>query len=115
MTADLHVIVIGGGIGGLCLAQGLRRSGVAVTVFERDEAPDSRREGFRLHVDPVGARSLRACLPPPLWDAFVASAGARSGTSSSARTGRARACAGSTFPTPATRTPAATASATRST
>jgi 2-polyprenyl-6-methoxyphenol hydroxylase-like FAD-dependent oxidoreductase len=46
-----------------------------VTVFERDEAPDSRREGYRLHVDPVGARSLRACLPPPLWEAFVATSG----------------------------------------
>jgi 2-polyprenyl-6-methoxyphenol hydroxylase-like FAD-dependent oxidoreductase len=71
----MNVIVIGGGIGGLCLAQGLRAAGVDVTVFERDAAPDSRREGFRLHVDPVGARSLRACLPPPLWEAFLATAG----------------------------------------
>ena len=71
----MNVIVIGGGVGGLCLAQGLRRAGVEATVFERDEAPDSRREGFRLHIDPVGARSLRACLPPPLWEAFVATSG----------------------------------------
>jgi 2-polyprenyl-6-methoxyphenol hydroxylase-like FAD-dependent oxidoreductase len=35
MTEQLHVIVVGGGIGGLCLAQGLRRAGVSVAVYER--------------------------------------------------------------------------------
>jgi 2-polyprenyl-6-methoxyphenol hydroxylase-like FAD-dependent oxidoreductase len=75
VSEPLEVIVIGGGIGGLCLAQGLRKAGVAVRVFERDEHPASRWEGYRIHVDPAGARSLRACLPAPLWDAFLATAG----------------------------------------
>ena len=66
--------MIGGGIGGLCLAQGLRRSGVAVAVYERDRDPASRWEGYRIHVNPAGARSLHACLPEYLWRAFLATA-----------------------------------------
>ncbi|MCP2334660.1 FAD-dependent oxidoreductase [Actinoalloteichus caeruleus] len=66
-----HVLVIGGGIGGLCLAQGLRAAGVPVTVHERDTHPAGRWEGYRIHIDPAGARSLRACLPDRLWRAFL--------------------------------------------
>lgn len=75
MTRSPHVIVIGGGIGGLCLAQGLRKAGVSVAVYERDVAPASRWEGYRIHVNPAGARSLAACLPEDLWQAFLASTG----------------------------------------
>lgn len=67
-----QVVVVGGGIGGLCLAQGLRRAGVDVAVYERDRDPASRWEGYRIHVDAAGARSLHACLPAPLWEAFLA-------------------------------------------
>ncbi len=61
-----HVLVIGGGIGGLCLAHGLRGAGVPVTVFERDTRPEDRWEGYLLHIGAAGARSLRACLPEHL-------------------------------------------------
>ena len=71
----LKVIVIGAGIGGLCLAQGLHKAGVAVEVYERDEHAGSRWEGYRIHIDPAGARSLRACLPDALWQAFLATSG----------------------------------------
>ncbi|MEV0228148.1 NAD(P)/FAD-dependent oxidoreductase [Nonomuraea sp. NPDC050786] len=70
-----HVVVIGGGIGGLCLAQGLRRQGVSVAVYERDRHPRDRAQGFRLHIDPSGSRALRACLPAAGWGAFLATAG----------------------------------------
>jgi 2-polyprenyl-6-methoxyphenol hydroxylase-like FAD-dependent oxidoreductase len=75
MNSRLEAIVIGAGIGGLCLAQGLRKAGVDVSVYERDERPGSRWEGYRIHVDPAGARSLRACLPDDLWAAFLATSG----------------------------------------
>ena len=72
---DLRVIVAGGGIGGLALAHGLRRAGVAVEVYERDPGPQSRPTGYRLHVNPAGSRALHALLPPRSWQAFVATAG----------------------------------------
>jgi 2-polyprenyl-6-methoxyphenol hydroxylase-like FAD-dependent oxidoreductase len=69
------VVVVGGGIGGLCLAQALRGAGVSVAVFERDRTPTAREQGYRVHIDPTGSRALHACLPPALWDVFVATAG----------------------------------------
>ena len=68
-------MVIGGGIGGLALAQGLRRAGVEVSVYERDRTPTDRLQGYRIHIDPLGSRALHECLPPRLFDAFVASCG----------------------------------------
>jgi 2-polyprenyl-6-methoxyphenol hydroxylase-like FAD-dependent oxidoreductase len=75
MAGRLTVVVIGGGIGGLCLAQRLRKAGVGVEVYERDRAAGSRWEGYRIYVNPAGSRSLRACLPDPLWAAFLATSG----------------------------------------
>jgi len=36
MSKPFHVLIIGGGIGGLTLAQGLKRAGVSAAVYERD-------------------------------------------------------------------------------
>jgi 2-polyprenyl-6-methoxyphenol hydroxylase-like FAD-dependent oxidoreductase len=69
-VAPFHVVVIGGGIGGLCLAQGLKKSGISVAVYERDRAPTDRAQGYRVHIDPAGSRALHACLPPHLFDVF---------------------------------------------
>jgi cation diffusion facilitator CzcD-associated flavoprotein CzcO len=44
----LNVIVVGAGLGGLCLAQALRRLNVDVAVFERDRTPWDRPQGYRL-------------------------------------------------------------------
>ena len=46
---QLDVLIMGGGIGGLCLAQGLRKAGVSATVYERDKSPISRAQGFQIH------------------------------------------------------------------
>ncbi|MEV0198427.1 NAD(P)/FAD-dependent oxidoreductase [Nonomuraea sp. NPDC050691] len=69
------IAIIGGGIGGLCLAQGLRKAGRNVTVYERDRTPADRVQGYRVHIDPNGARALHDCLPPELWQAFLATTG----------------------------------------
>ena len=70
-----NVAIIGGGIGGLCLAQGLKKAGVRAAVYERDESASSRLQGFRIHVDPDGSRALHACLPEHLWKIFEATQG----------------------------------------
>lgn len=68
--SNLEVLVIGGGIGGLCLAQGLKKAGVKVAVYERDETPNSRLQGFRVHINPEGSVALYECLEPELWTVF---------------------------------------------
>jgi 2-polyprenyl-6-methoxyphenol hydroxylase-like FAD-dependent oxidoreductase len=67
---DLHVLIAGGGVGGLCLAQGLKRAGVSCAVYERD--PDSaRRSGYRLTMNADGGEALRACLPDDLYELYL--------------------------------------------
>ncbi|MED4780243.1 FAD-dependent oxidoreductase [Brevibacillus choshinensis] len=73
--APFHVIIIGGGIGGLCLAQGLKKAGVSVAVYERDRTAAARLQGYRIHINPNGSRALHACLPPHLYDAFLSTCG----------------------------------------
>jgi salicylate hydroxylase len=69
-AAPLSVVVIGGGIGGLCLAQGLKKAGVKVAVYERDRTATDRLQGYRVHISPAGSRALNECLPPHLFEAF---------------------------------------------
>src|SRR3954451_11512979 len=71
--SSLHIIIIGGGIGGLCLAQALKAAGVSVAVYERNAA-SVWPEGYRVHINPAGSRALYECLPAALWEAFVATA-----------------------------------------
>lgn len=71
----MRVAVAGAGLGGLCLAQGLRRAGIDVVVFERDGSLDTHRQGYRLHVDARAGLALRACLPPDLFELFRAVCG----------------------------------------
>jgi 2-polyprenyl-6-methoxyphenol hydroxylase-like FAD-dependent oxidoreductase len=71
----LHVLIIGGGIGGLTLAQGLRKSGVSVAVYERDRTATDRLQGYRVHINPAGSSALHECLPPALFDAFARTCG----------------------------------------
>ncbi|MEY9930868.1 2-polyprenyl-6-methoxyphenol hydroxylase-like FAD-dependent oxidoreductase [Catenulispora sp. GP43] len=70
----MRVSVIGAGLGGLCLAQGLRGAGIDVDVYERDPAITARFQGYRLVLNPAGFEALRGCLPErwhPLLDAIV--------------------------------------------
>lgn len=70
-----HVVIIGGGIGGLCLAQKLKQAGVSVAVYERDQSRTSRLQGYRIHINPAGSRALHESLPPRLYDIFLATCG----------------------------------------
>lgn len=44
----LHVLIIGAGVGGLFLAQFLRKQGVDFSIYERDASPDARFPGWAI-------------------------------------------------------------------
>jgi 2-polyprenyl-6-methoxyphenol hydroxylase-like FAD-dependent oxidoreductase len=69
---SLHVLIVGAGTGGLCLAHGLKQAGVRVSVFERDRTRRDGLQGYRVGISPRGCQSLQACLPPALFELFLA-------------------------------------------
>jgi salicylate hydroxylase len=48
MAHSFHVLIIGGGIGGLTLAQGLKQAGISAAVYERDRTVYDRLQGYRV-------------------------------------------------------------------
>jgi salicylate hydroxylase len=73
--AGLHVVIIGGGIGGLTLAQGLKKSGASVAVYERDRTVTDRVQGYRVRISAAGSLALHECLPQRLFEAFANTCG----------------------------------------
>ncbi|HEX9999710.1 MAG TPA: NAD(P)/FAD-dependent oxidoreductase [Actinoplanes sp.] len=70
-TRPLHVLIAGGGLSGLAVAQGLRKQGHTVELFERDRDLD-RKQGYYLHMNPFGGEALRSILPDDLFELYVA-------------------------------------------
>jgi 2-polyprenyl-6-methoxyphenol hydroxylase-like FAD-dependent oxidoreductase len=68
------VLIIGGGLGGLCLAQGLKKSRISVAVYERDSSARFRNQGYRISIKNEGSQALRVCLPENLFNLCVATA-----------------------------------------
>ncbi len=48
----------------MALAQGLAKAGFNAAVFERDETPASRPQGYRISIRTLGMSALSALLPP---------------------------------------------------
>ena len=70
----MKVLIAGGGIAGLTLAQGLRREGVDCEVYER-EPLETWRTGYLLNLDVEGDDGLAACLPAELYELFKRASG----------------------------------------
>ena len=72
----VHIIIVGGGIGGLCLAHGLGKAGVHVAVYEKGprRADPHWLQGYQIHINPNGSRALQECLPAAVWKSVVANA-----------------------------------------
>jgi 2-polyprenyl-6-methoxyphenol hydroxylase-like FAD-dependent oxidoreductase len=68
--SKLHVLIAGGGLSGLALAQGLRKDGHHAEVFERD-ADDTRKIGYYLHMNADGGEALRRCLSADLFELYA--------------------------------------------
>jgi salicylate hydroxylase len=61
----LRISVIGGGLGGLAFAQGMRRlAGYQVTVYERDKSPSQRSQGYQIGLNEQGLDSLKSLELP---------------------------------------------------
>jgi 2-polyprenyl-6-methoxyphenol hydroxylase-like FAD-dependent oxidoreductase len=71
----MRIVVVGAGLAGSLLAQGLARAGVDVALYERETA--GQAQGYRIHIAPDGDLALRECLPADLYERVLATAGHR--------------------------------------
>ena len=71
---QIKIVIIGAGLGGLCLAHSLRNSGIDVEIYERDASPWDRPQGYRLHLEADALNALREVLPADLHRLFEATA-----------------------------------------
>ena len=75
MRHSPRIAIVGAGLAGRCLAQGLRQAGLNAAVFERDASAASRAQGYRISIDSRGTEALRASLPAKLYQLFEATCG----------------------------------------
>ncbi|MBV8324978.1 FAD-dependent monooxygenase [Chryseobacterium sp.] len=66
-----RIAIIGAGLGGLCLAQGLRKQGIEYSLFEKDTATNTRTQGYRIRINEPGRKALESCLPKDLYQLFL--------------------------------------------
>lgn len=59
MQKRFHVLIVGGGLGGLALAQGLKKHGISCAVYEKDLSRADRLQGYRI-VPPQSAQTSHA-------------------------------------------------------
>ncbi|MFQ6397459.1 FAD-dependent oxidoreductase [Nocardia sp. KC 131] len=75
MSDGTRILIAGGGVGGLTLAQALHHAGLDVTVFEQDPTPRTRNQGYRIHIDPDGNAALGECVTPEVLDVLRRTSG----------------------------------------
>ncbi|GAA5815414.1 hypothetical protein MFLAVUS_008922 [Mucor flavus] len=63
------VIIVGGGLAGLTLANSLQMQGIPFEVYERDESPDSRMQGWGITLH-FCLPFLRKCVPEEAFENF---------------------------------------------
>src|SRR4029453_1663357 len=56
----------------MCLAHRPKQAGVSVAVYERDRPRSGGLHGYRVGINPTGNRALQQCLPPELFDTYIA-------------------------------------------
>jgi 2-polyprenyl-6-methoxyphenol hydroxylase-like FAD-dependent oxidoreductase len=82
----LRVIIVGGGLAGSCLANGLLNNAdapISVSVFERDQTSDNR-SGYQIRLGSHALAGFRACLTPDQFSSLMTRFGRSGGAISSA-------------------------------
>ena len=67
----MRVAIVGAGLGGLCLAHGLRRAGIETVVLERHPTRAVRPASYGIHLNADGLRALHSCLPEENWTRLI--------------------------------------------
>lgn len=93
----MRVLVIGGGIGGLACAQGLKRRGIEVNVVEPDRDL-TQTGGYKLHLGVSAVNAMRELLPPVTFEALLSSSVGSRGFSLAVRDHRGRRLVGAKEP-----------------
>jgi hypothetical protein len=62
MKEKKHITIIGGGMGGLALGQALLKYSdlLTFTIYERDESPSYRSQGYQISVHDYGVKALES-------------------------------------------------------
>ncbi|KAI8935608.1 hypothetical protein NX059_008172 [Plenodomus lindquistii] len=81
--SSLKIIIIGGGLSGALLANGLILNNIQVTIYERDTA-DSKREGYQIRLGDSALTGLKSCLPKESLDLITSKLGQSSGATATA-------------------------------
>lgn len=72
MPASKPILISGGGLASLLLAQSLRRSNIPFKIFERDASFTFRAQGYRLRLSTEGLEAIESVLDPQaflrFWD-----------------------------------------------
>lgn len=71
MQKNTRIAIIGAGLGGLCLAQGLKKNGVDFRIFEKDQEANTRTQGYRIRINNPGRKALQECLSDDLYALFL--------------------------------------------
>ncbi|GFN31399.1 FAD-dependent oxidoreductase [Paenibacillus xylaniclasticus] len=69
---QLSVVIIGGGLGGLALAQSLKKNGIDFQVYEREPENQFVQTGYRIKMNEKGSNALRFCLSEKLYELYMA-------------------------------------------
>lgn len=87
MAIQQPILILGAGISGLALAQGLLRFNIPFRIYERDTHFNLRAQGYRVRIIGTGIEALQSVLPPALYSRLEASCAinAHGGTGPGAR------------------------------
>lgn len=79
MSATKPILISGGGIASLLLAQSLRVSNIPFRIFERDTSFVFRAQGYRLRLSAEGLDAVESVLDAPTWEKFWEACGKTAG------------------------------------